>query len=201
VTGSLTGGFDPLVEFAGVWTTRLAERYLPLPDAVISRYECLDGRLYVAPTEVSSNSWGASRLIIALSRAAEPAGYYVYGSLNLTFGPQRWIQPDVTVLHRVPDSDDTRVWVPADHCTMPVEFVSTSSRRRDAIDKPDLCATAGIRYFMRVEIEPRLRHAAVTLLRLRGKEQDVLAHAIAGQRLAMVEPFPLVLDPAQLLEP
>ncbi|MFC7618400.1 hypothetical protein ACFQV2_38590 [Actinokineospora soli] len=26
-------GFDPLVEFEGVWTTELAEQYLPIPGA------------------------------------------------------------------------------------------------------------------------------------------------------------------------
>lgn len=70
-------------------------------------------------------------------------GFTVYGSLNMAFQPEKWIQPDVCVLHRVPAPGRTKTWVPADHFTMPVEFVSRSSRKQDRIDKPALCAEEG----------------------------------------------------------
>ena len=194
--------FDPLRDFAGMWNTHLAERYLPLPGAPFSKYECADGRLVLSPAEASSNAYGAAGLIVLMSGPARAAGFFVYGSVNLAIAPDTWIQPDLTVLHRVPQSEGTRTWVPADHCTMPVEFVSRSSRRRDRIDKPRLCATAGVPYFMRVEIEPRLRHVAVALLRLGPALDHVEAvHAVAGQRFTMAEPFELSFDPAELLEP
>lgn len=42
--------FDPLIDFDGLWTTDLAERYLPLPELPYARYQCIDGRLVVSPT-------------------------------------------------------------------------------------------------------------------------------------------------------
>ncbi|MFE0591033.1 Uma2 family endonuclease [Micromonospora echinospora] len=97
--------FDPLVDLDGMWTTALADRYLPLPELPQARYECTDGRLVMTPAEVGSNSFGEARLIRLLAPAAEAAGFYVYGQVNLTFGPQRWIQPDVTVLHTLPATE------------------------------------------------------------------------------------------------
>ncbi|CAM3599289.1 hypothetical protein KIPE111705_16170 [Kibdelosporangium persicum] len=39
-------GFDPLIEFYGMWSTGLAERYLPLPYApMVGKYEGQDGYL------------------------------------------------------------------------------------------------------------------------------------------------------------
>jgi hypothetical protein len=194
--------FDPLYDLAGAWTTALAERYLPLPELPRGRYECDDGRLVVAPTEASTNSYGESRLIELLAPAARRAGFLVYGPVNLTFDPGNWIEPDVTVLHR---SGEGQIWVPATYCTMPVEMVSPSPRglRRDRIDKPRKCAAAGIPFFMRVELNREIRHAAVTLLRLdqKGGDYRSVAHAIAGQTFATDEPFPISFDPTDLLEP
>ena len=46
-----TEPFDPLVDLAGLWTTRLAERYLPLDDLPPAKYECVNGRLIMSPRE------------------------------------------------------------------------------------------------------------------------------------------------------
>src|SRR5688572_11083538 len=99
--------FDPLVEFYGHWTTELAERYLPIPGVPASKYECWDGRLYMAPAEAARNSYGALKLGRLLAPGAEAAGFYVYGTTNLTMGPDRWLQPDVTILR----SPETGTWV------------------------------------------------------------------------------------------
>jgi hypothetical protein len=200
VTSALA--FDPLRDLAGAWTTALAERYLPLPELPGGKYECDDGRLVVAPTEASTNSYGEIKLARILAPPAEAAGFLVYGPVNLTFSPGSWIEPDVTVLHR---SGAGQVWVPADYCTMPVEMVSPSPRgiQRDRIDKPAKCAKAGIPFFMRLELNRSIRHASVTLLRLdqaAGAYVSV-AHALAGQRFTTDAPFPLTFDPADLLEP
>jgi hypothetical protein len=55
--------FDPLVELYGMWTTELAEDYLPLPNApMIGKYECLDGYLIMSAREGSPNSFAAYEL-------------------------------------------------------------------------------------------------------------------------------------------
>ncbi|WP_405101538.1 Uma2 family endonuclease [Micromonospora sp. NBC_01412] len=192
--------FDPLVDLDGIWTTQLAERYLPLPELPDARYECIDGRLVMTPAEVGTNSYGEGKLIRILGPTAEAAGFYVYGQVNLTFAPQRWIQPDVTVLHDLPKTDEEDRWVPVHLCTMAVEFVSPGSRRQDFVDKPRRCAEGRVPYFMRVEISRRLRHAAVELFTL-GKfgGYDTLARAVSGERLRADAPFPIDFDPAELL--
>jgi Uma2 family endonuclease len=90
-------------------------------------------------------------------------------------------------------------WVPAERVLMPVEFVSPSSRRNDRIDKPRLCAAAGVPYFLRVEISYDDVH--LELLRLDGDEYQQQAQACAGQKFSTDLPFPISFDPAVLLEP
>ncbi|MGN9767510.1 hypothetical protein ACTMS2_20410 [Micromonospora sp. SD12] len=46
----------------------------------------------------------------------------MFGQVNLTFSPRRWIQPDVTVLHALPKTDEEDRWIPAHLCTMAAEF-------------------------------------------------------------------------------
>jgi hypothetical protein len=194
--------FDPLRDFAGMWNTTLAERYLPLPGHPFSKYECVDGRLFVSPAEASSNSYGKLRLAALMEVPARAAGLVVYGSINLRVNPDTWIEPDVTLLRHVPDKDSDGLWVPADHCALAVEFVSRSSRRRDVLDRPAVCGPAGIPYFMHIEIVRRLQHVEITLARLGAKGvHSVMAEAISGQVFEMSEPFKVSFDPAELLEP
>ncbi|MGN9893317.1 Uma2 family endonuclease [Micromonospora sp. L31] len=120
--------FDRLYDFDGVWTTGLADRYLPPRDLPDARFERVDGTLVMTPAEAGANSFGEAKLIRLLGPAAEAANLYVYGQLNLTFNPRSWIQPDVTVLHTLPKTDDEDRWVPVRYCTMAVEFVSPASR-------------------------------------------------------------------------
>lgn len=40
-----SGSFDPLVDLDGLWTTDLADRYLPIEGAPPAKYECADGKL------------------------------------------------------------------------------------------------------------------------------------------------------------
>jgi hypothetical protein len=194
--------FDPLREFHGVWNTRLVERYRSTLDRLFPRYECLDGKLVVSPAERSSNGYGAAQLAIIMNDAAKAAGFLVYGTLNIAFNPERWIQPDMNVLRRVPEDEEESLWVPARDCLMPVEFISRSSERRDRIDKPALCAEGGIPYFMQVKIIRKLRSVEVTLLQLsKDGQHSTIAHAVAGQTFETHEPFDLSFDPARLLEP
>lgn len=191
--------FDPLVDFDGLWTTRLADHYLPLPELPTARYECIDGRLVMTPAEVGANSYGEAKLITLLAPAAEAAGLYVYGPVNLTYNPGTWIQPDVTVLHALPQTDEEDRWVPVGLCTMAVEFVSPGSRKQDFVSKPERCARWGVPFFMRVEIVRRLRHVSVELLALAEGTYARAAEAVAGQRLRASAPFEIDFDPGELL--
>src|SRR5512133_2747967 len=90
-------GFDPLREFYGMWNTRLAERYLPLPRGLFSKYECVDGRLVPSPAWPASNGYAAVQLSSLLGPPAEAAGFFVYGRGRLAFNPGTWIVPDLAV--------------------------------------------------------------------------------------------------------
>ncbi|MCI4063214.1 Uma2 family endonuclease [Micromonospora sp. R77] len=192
--------FDPLYDLDGEWTTQLADRFLPTRELPDARYECVDGRLVMTPADAGANSFGEAKLIRILGPAAEAAGLYVYGQVNLTFNPRSWIQPDLTVLHTVPKTDDEDRWVPGQYCTMAVEFVSPAGRQQDFVDKPRRCAENGVPYFMRVEIVRRLRHVSVELHSLGDAGAYVpLAAATGGHRLQADVPFAIDFDPAELL--
>lgn len=188
--------FDPLVELHGLWNTELAERYLPIEGLPSVKYECLDGNLIMSPREGSANSWAAGELHALLRGPARESGAAAYLTLNLQFTPRRWIEPDLTVLR---EQVKNVTWVLPHEVLMPIEFVSRSSVQRDRIDKPALCAKAGIPYFMRVEITEDEAH--VELLRLVDSHYVRHAKALSGQEFRTELPFPIAFDPAQLLEP
>jgi hypothetical protein len=188
--------FDPLVDLYGRWTTEYAEAYLPIPAAAPgTSYECVDGYLIMSPYEGTANVHAAYQLHRVLERSAEDAGYRVYGTTNVVLAPNRWIQPDLVVL-RTPIKALT--WIPADNVLLAAEMVSRSSRRRDRVDKPKLCADAGIPFYLRVEISEY--DAAVELLRLDGDKYVSQARGFGGLMLRADLPFPLEFDPVDLLE-
>lgn len=192
--------FDPLVDLAGAWTTDLAERYLPIPGMAAVKYECLDGKLIMIPYESSANSYAAIELSAILRIPVKNAGCLICGTTNVAFGPKRWIQPDLTIVRDLPEPD-ADVWVPSGEVVMPVEFVSPTSRRRDRVDKPALCASVGIPYFMEVEVRRRDSRAEVKVFELRDDRYVELAVAGAGSVFEIDRPFPLSFDPAELLPP
>lgn len=187
--------FDPLEALEGLWTTDLAERYLPIPGVPPAKYECLDGHLIMSPCEGAWNSYGELALGAILRERAPQAGFRAYSRVNLRFGEQRWIEPDLTVLR----GTSGQLWVPAEQVVMPVEFVSPGSRWNDEYAKPRLCAEAKIPYFLRVKIEP-YSSAFVELLRL--DEDRYLPHATAwnSERFETELPFPFSFDPEVLIE-
>ena len=191
--------FDPMIDFDGQWNTTLADRYLPLPGLAKARYECIDGRLFVTPTEAFSNTYGEGQLLRILGASADSAGFYLAPTANLAFHPGRWVQPGLAALHTLPETPDEDRWVPIGYCAMAVEFVSPGSGDRDRIDKPALYAAGGVPYFMRVEIARPIRHVSVSLLKLVDGRYEQLAAALAGQVFESAEPFPIRFAPESLL--
>jgi Uma2 family endonuclease len=188
--------FDPLIDLDGLWTTELAERYLPIPGAPLARYECWDGRLFMTPYEAAQNSYGELELGSHLRAGVKAAGLYLYGPINLTMGgPSRWVQPDLTVL----SAPFHETWVPAEACVMVIEFVSPTSRKRDRLDKPTKCAAAKIPWYMTVELDVPADRAVVELRQLSGDRYRSVASAVGGSLFEMDEPFAASFDPSDLL--
>jgi len=155
--------FDPLVDLDGLWTHRLAERYLPIAGVAADKYECVDGKLILTPYEGTANGYAMLRLADAMYRSASAAGLHVYPAVNVLFEPQRWVQPDLVALNR---SARGLTWLPAEYVVMMVELGSPTSRRKDRCDKPTLCARHGIPYYLDVEITYEHQHAEATLFSL-----------------------------------
>lgn len=184
--------FDPLADLYGLWTTLLAERYLPIEGLPPVKYECVDGHLVLSPTGHTATSWAAARMAVALREPARQAGAFACLRTNLSFDPQRWIEPDLTVLREL--VHDT-VWLSPEVVLLPVEIVCLPRR----IDRAALCEAAGVPYFLRVEITEHDAH--LELLRLDESGQYVLhTKASAGEEFRTELPFPISFDPAVLLE-
>ncbi|WP_132110805.1 Uma2 family endonuclease [Actinocrispum wychmicini] len=192
----MRGPFDPLVELHGVWTTDLAERYLPIEGMPPAKYECVDGKLILTPYEAAPNSYAAMKLGHLVRNAVETAGLRLYGTINLRFTPQRWIQPDFAVVHTPADG----VWVEATDVELVGELVSPSSRTRDRIDKPDICAAAGIPYYLAAEVSLRDKFAVARLQRLTSDGYQLVASAQVGELFEVSEPFAMSFDPVELLD-
>jgi Uma2 family endonuclease len=192
-----TTHFDPLVDLHGMWTTELAEKYLPIPGEPRAKYECVDGHLTMSPYEGHANGFGMLRLAELLAPPAREAGYRVYPTVNVRFADDRWIQPDLTVITRPGDDD---VWVPTENVVIVGEFLSPSSQYTDTINKPRLCAEAGIPFYLLAEVSRRRRFASVRLDRLVSGKYRTIAEARAGELFEVAEPVKVSFDPIKLLD-
>jgi Uma2 family endonuclease len=190
------GSFDPLVTFHGLWTTDLAERYLPIEGAPPAKYECVDGKLILSRDEAGPNVHAADELRTVLKPAVRAAGLRLYTTVNLRINSMRWIQPDFTVV-RTPVIG---TWVEAEDAVLVGEFVSPSSRVRDRIDKPAICAEAGIPFWLSGQVSLAEKYAAIQLSTLVDGKYELVTTAEAGQLFEVDEPFPMSFDPVQLLD-
>ncbi|SCG55885.1 Uma2 family endonuclease [Micromonospora halophytica] len=209
----LTRGVEPVPDLDGRWTIQRAERHLRVGELAGARHECVDGRLMVRPFPPATESIAMAGLASAFVPAAEATGRHVFGRVNLTFSPTCWIQPDVTVLHTLPASDEEERWVPAALCTMAVEFVrrgapparrgagpQPAEDRVDRVDRRRRCAEAGVPWFLRVALDRRPHRMTAELFRRTdGGGWAPAARAVGGQRLRVRAPFPIDFAPARLL--
>ncbi|MDI1459650.1 Uma2 family endonuclease [Catellatospora sp. KI3] len=190
------GMFDPLTDLDGMWTVDLAARHLPIAGVPLAKYECWDGRLFLTPHGGVARSHGSAALGSAMMDSARSRGLYLCGSLTLVLGqPDRWIQPDITVL----DGPVRGTWVPSEHAVLVAEFVSPESRRRDRIDKPAKCAAAGIPWYLTVDLDEDRERASVELFELKDGAYRSVRIAHAGQTFEINSPFDARFDPAELL--
>ncbi|TDB73428.1 hypothetical protein [Micromonospora sp. KC723] len=190
---------EPVPDLDGGWTVRRAERHLRIGELAGARHECVAGRLMVTPFPPATESIAMAGLASAFVPAAEAAGRHVLGRVALTFSPTCWIQPDVTVLHTLPATDEEERWVPAALCLMAVEFVRRGVRR-GPVDRRRHCAGAGIPWFLRVELDRRPERMVAELFRrTEGVGWAVAARAVGRQRLRVRTPFPIDFSPARLL--
>jgi Uma2 family endonuclease len=176
----------------GQWTIEDVEA---LPDSCPGKYEILTpGVLTVSPAAGFPHQ-RASLNLATLLVGAVPVDLEVLQDINVEVPGGRLCQPDIVVVDAaLADTAPRRC--PPDKVALVVEIVSPNSHPQDRIIKPRLYAEAKIPVYWRLEIEgnPRL---IVSELR-RGRYVQVVT-AVAGSRTAIQQPFPVELDPADLV--
>lgn len=201
-TSPFPAHFDPLIELQGVWTTRFAEDYLPIAGAPPVKYECVDGFLITSQAGPAPTGYAATRLWGIVQPIALKAGLRAYVRANLKLDLGRWIEPDFVVLRR----RLTGIWAKAKHALLVGEFgpppsrSSRSGRPDGGIDKPRMCAEAGIPYYLYGQVDPKRTVASLRLDRLVDGEYRTIAEASAGERFEITDPVRVSVDPAELLD-
>jgi Uma2 family endonuclease len=148
---------EPIGEFdwsPDPWKQRMAgytvEDVLDLPDNA-PRVELTDGVLTVVPAPTGGHQMINSLLIQWLRRNL-PEGYQSLMAVGLLIDGDTTREPDALIL-RTPVDLDRHFYLPS-QAVVVVEIVSPGTRRRDRLEKPALYASAGIRYYWRIEQKP-----------------------------------------------
>lgn len=158
-----------------------------------TRYEIVDGRLYVTPPAGESHQDRAGGLY-AILRAAAPPGWRVLYEIGLRIGDDRLI-PDLVVLPPgTPKADSDYNDVEDVKPALVVEVASRSTETIDRGNKMIVYAKGGIPAYWRVT-----RDGIVHMHRLMEMgEYGLLATLKPGEPHDVLWPFPLTLDPAKL---
>lgn len=156
------------------------------------RYELLEGTLLVTPAPNSPHQSCVLNLGALLNAAAPPNLKTVIAPFDWRVGPSTTFQPDILVACRV-DVGVPRLERPP---LLAIEVLSRSTRSIDLVLKRDAYATAGVRWYWIVDPD----RPSVTVLRLEGDRFVEVAVAKGGEALAIEEPFPVTVVPADLLQ-
>ncbi|HVW34128.1 MAG TPA: Uma2 family endonuclease [Acidimicrobiia bacterium] len=181
----------PVRIHVGPWTE---EDLVGLPDDG-QRYELLEGALLVNPPPGGRHQRVSLRLAGRLDAIA-PDGLIVVEAMGVRIPGGSVLIPDVLVAQRDAVLANDSGILDAAVVHLLAEIVSPGSRTQDRLTKPALYAEAGIPSFWRVELDDGL---AIHAYRLEGSTCVQVATARAGQRLELEEPFPISLDPADLI--
>lgn len=169
------------------------------------RYELIDGGLIVNPPPAPRHQSTSYRLHRLLENAADEAGAQVviFEGVGIDMPDGNLLIPDLLIAKAGANSLNRPLIDPED-ILMVAEIVSPGSRRRDRAVKPYMYAEAGIPRYWRIEID-RFKDLARTLPAVIVHElvepaEYVVRQVVgAGEMLAVVEPFPVKFDPAELM--
>lgn len=164
------------------------------------RYEVDDGALIVIPAPDNFHQIASAELFILLHAAAPPHLRVLATAALRVQEDHTGFIPDLMIADR---SIRTRYYE-AEHATAVIEVVSPSTRQRDRVRKPEVYAGVGIPCYWRVELNPFRGQGGLLL-------PVVIVHELvdgayretdrfgAGERRTVALPYPVTLDPAELL--
>ncbi|MCF2531931.1 Uma2 family endonuclease [Yinghuangia soli] len=176
------------------WTV---EQVLRMPDDAEQRTELVGGSLLMSPSPGLPHQMASRRLANRLESAAAAAGFpiVVYEAVNVVFADSLLI-PDIVLVDDLAASDEDGRAVPAEAVLLAVEIASPSNRANDVTVKPAIYAAAGIPWYWRLDMRPAPKLVISELEAGRYVERSV---APAGKDTSWEEPFPMTLNPLELL--
>ncbi len=164
---------------------------LPPPRAGGRLVEVVDGVLLATPADAAPHARAARRLARALEAACAPP-LEVFSPFTLRLAGETEVLPDVAVVA----VDDPLPRYPRD-VRLVAEVLSPRSHRIDVALKARVYADAGVPLFL--EVDPDAVTLAVHVLR--GDSYVEAARAARSRAVAVPEPVPVLLSPADLVRP
>ncbi|MFB7863832.1 Uma2 family endonuclease [Streptomyces sp. NPDC056069] len=181
----------------GPWTM---DEVLALGEDRGVRRELMGEALLMSPAPGTKHQRASLRLASLLDAAIQAAGapVEVLEAVNVVL-PDGLFIPDIVVVEASAAEEDP-ITYDAEAVLLVVEIVSPSSsgRRTDRLLKPPYYAEAGIAHLWRLELEPAPALIVSELVSGRYVER---AAAEAGQRTLVEKPFPVEVDPGELVSP
>jgi Uma2 family endonuclease len=183
-------------EHVGPWSIADVEALADAGDH--SRYELLTpGVLTVSPAPGVPHQRASRRLANLLENAVSAAGaaVEVLEAVNVEIPGGRLVVPDIVIAERKFAATDPTKFPPSSVLAV-VEIVSPGSEPQDRLIKPQLYAESGIGVYWRLEFIPKPHIIAFELRRGRFAK---MVTAPAGELTVIPCPFPVELDPAELI--
>lgn len=166
------------------------EDVLDLP-ADSPRVELVDGRMLSLPSPSVQHQEVSLLLTMWLRAHAPRERWRVVQAVGVAVGLNHTFEPDVVLLDA--DVDPARHYLAPEQVGLVVEIVSPGTKRRDRIEKPAEYASARIRHYWRVELEPV--HVYAYRLTTDGTYKLV---GDSTQRLKLDTPFPIELPISEI---
>lgn len=169
----------------------MTEREFLALEETNERVELFDGSLYVTPAPTPRHQVISRRLANALDTNAD---LQVMEAVNVKLRQGRIPIPDLVITEMV-DLDE--LIVAAESVRLVCEIVSPSNAATDKVLKMHYYATAGIRWYLLVEPEPR----TLRLFELAGDKYMERAVAHSGEVLQLTDPVEATIVLDDLLPP
>lgn len=166
---------------------------LELPDDG-NRYELFNGSLLVSPAPTPMHQLIITNALLMLQHVMPPP-LVALTTVNVRVSDKDFYIPDLVVVPEEAARNVELMFSPAD-ILLAAEVVSPSTKMRDELFKVEAYAKAGIPTYWRID---PAEGPTLHVHHLSGKRYDDPAVFKPGEPADLTTPFPITLDPADLL--